>query len=188
VRLVHGQQLPNPGNARNGFTLATPFPVYILGNYNVQTNGGSPVLGTNNTSSTYPAAIMGDAVTILSVLWNDANSITKISSGPVADDTTVNAAMLEGIVESVPGGDYSGGADNFLRMLENWNNQTLTYNGSIVVLFDSNYATNAWKQIHNYYDKPNRNWSFDLNFTHQPLLPPLTPSIKAMIRGQWMTQ
>jgi hypothetical protein len=183
VRLVNGRQLPTA----NGLTVATPFPMYVLKNFNSQDSTGSS-LGANNTRHTSPAALMADSITILSTSWDDANSFNKTSWGPPAGDTTVNAAMLEGIVESIPGGDYSGGVENFLRLLENWDQRTLTYNGSIVVLFDSQYATNHWKQVGNYYYMPKRNWAFDLNFTNRAGLPPLTPSLKTMTRKTWATQ
>jgi hypothetical protein len=171
-----------------GLTIATPQPLYILGNYNVQTNGGSPVLGSTNTASTYPAALMADAITILSTTWSDNyNSSTPLSSR-IPGDTTVNAAILTGIVPTVPtiSGNYSGGVENFLRLLEDWNGGiTLTYNGSIVVMFASQYATNYWGNS-SYYGAPNHNWSFDQNFANG-LLPPLTPDTKAVIRtvGGW---
>src|SRR5262249_1914848 len=34
VRVMDGAQLPNPGNSTYGFTVATQFPMYVLGNYN----------------------------------------------------------------------------------------------------------------------------------------------------------
>jgi hypothetical protein len=71
-----------------------------------------------------------------------------------------------------------------MRLLENWGG-TLTYNGSIVVLFYSQWATNHWRPTGNYYNAPMRHWAFDLNFKTQSKLPPLTPQIKAMIRGNW---
>jgi hypothetical protein len=184
VRVFNGAQLPNPGNSRGGLTVATPFPMYVLGNYNSQDSSGS-ALGLANTLHTYPAALMADAITILSTNWNDGTA-TKLPS-PVA--TTVNAAMLEGIVASDPtiSGDYSGGVENFIRLLENWGG-TLTYNGSIIVLFYSQVATNHWRPTMNYYNAPSRNWAFDLNFKESAKLPPLTPAIKAMIRGQWTPQ
>ncbi len=138
---------------------------------------------------------MADSVTILSDSWND--SVTNANPSP--SSTTVNAAMLEGIVPTDPtiSGDYSGGVENFLRLLENWGG-TLTYNGSIVVMFPSQYATNHWvgpggstsgPPYANYYNAPTRHWSFDLNFTRgQSYLPPLTPETKSLIRGQWMAQ
>jgi hypothetical protein len=161
--------------------------MYVLKNFNSQDSTGSS-LGTNNTLHTSPAALMADSITILSTSWDDAASLIRTSWGPPAGDTTVNAAMLEGIVESIPGGDYSGGVENFLRLLENWDHRTLTYNGSIVVLFDSQYATNHWKQVGNYYYMPKRNWAFDLNFTNRAGLPALTPSLKTMTRKTWATQ
>jgi hypothetical protein len=190
VRVFNGKQLPDPGTTppkRAGLTVATPFPMYVQGDYNSQDSSGS-ALGLANTLHTLPAALMADSITILSDSWNDSIT-TKL---PTPTSTTVNAAMLEGIVASNPNisGNYSGGVENFLRLLENWNNSTttLTYNGSIVVLFYSQYATNTWLQTANYYNPPKRNWAFDMNFMQSAKLPPLTPSIKAMIRGQWTPQ
>jgi hypothetical protein len=181
VRVVNGAKLPSAmiyAFPIFGLTIATPQPLYILGNYNVQTNGGSPVLGSTNTASTYPAALMADAITILSTTWSDNyNSSTPLSSR-IPGDTTVNAAILTGIVPTVPtiSGNYSGGVENFLRLLEDWNGGiTLTYNGSIVVMFASQYATNYWGNS-SYYGAPNHNWSFDQNFANG-LLPPLTPLV-----------
>jgi hypothetical protein len=71
-------------------------------------------------------------------------------------------------------------------LLEDWSNgPTLCYNGSIVVMFPSIYATNYWQLTGVYYNAPKRMWGFDANFTQQPKLPPLTPQAKAVIRGQW---
>ncbi len=183
VRVANGQQLPTPGGSTKGFTVATKFPMYVLGNYNSQLASGALSLG-NTTSNTYPAALMADSVTILSTIWNDIVT-TKM---PPPGSTIVNAAMLEGIVQSDPtiNQDYSGGVENFMRLLENWNSSTvLTYNGSIVVLFYSQYATNHWHQTGNYYNPPTRRWAFDMNFKFADKLPPLTPQIKALIRGNW---
>lgn len=186
VRVVNGQLLPSTA----GFTVATPFPVYVWGNYNSQDTSGSALgqYGTNGaTAHTYPAALMGDSITVLSASWSDTN----YSKLPTPSDTTVNAAMLEGIVQSNPNisGNYSGGVENFMRLLENWGG-TLTYNGSIVVLFYSQWATNSWLAPggSGYYNPPTRHWAFDLNFKQQQKLPPLTPQIKAMIRGYWYAQ
>jgi hypothetical protein len=195
VRVVNGQQLPNPGNSATprGFSVATPFPMYVWGNYNSQLNGGTS-LGVNTTTNTEPAALMADSISILSTNWSD--SVTN--KLPYPGSTTINAAMLEGIVQTDPtiSGDYSGGVENFMRLLEDWGHspsgassqQVLTYNGSIVVLFYSQWATNHWRPTGNYYNAPNRNWAFDMNFKSMSKLPPLTPAIKAMIRGRWTVQ
>jgi lipoprotein-anchoring transpeptidase ErfK/SrfK len=83
---------------------------------------------------------------------------------------------------------YSGGAENFPRFLEDWNTstgkKTFTYNGSMVVLFPSQYATSPWGMA-NVYDPPARNWAFDLNFMDAKKLPPGTPSVSTLIRGTW---
>jgi hypothetical protein len=193
VRLINGKVLPT----FYGLTVATPQPVYIYGDYNVRTNAtlGGDDTGLNATTHTYPAAVLADAVTILSTSWNDTqytNGYSYTLREP--NNTTVNAAMLEGIVQTDPTihGDYSGGAENFLRLLEDWGGsgagglQTLTYNGSIVVMFPSIYATNHWGQA-NVYSVPTRHWAFDLNFakTDGSGLPPSSPSARALVRGNW---
>ena len=184
VRLVDGQQLPS-----DGLTVVSAQPMYVEGNYNVQTNAGGSQdlsLGSTVNGQTVPAALIGDAITILSSALSDSNnSGTALSSRtPVA--TTVNAACLEGIVPSANGANYSGGVENFLRLLENWSNQTLTYNGSIVVMFPSQYATKSWLPTGNYYNAPIRQWGFDVNFLKgQKYLPPLTPQAKYVIRSSW---
>ncbi|HEX3857571.1 MAG TPA: hypothetical protein VHY30_09780 [Verrucomicrobiae bacterium] len=191
VRVMNGTNLPST----YGFTVVTRMPMYVWGNYNIFGNGGTQLGQGTNTTYTYPAALMADAITVLSTAWNDANSTfanksTDTTGGPTPGNTTVNAAMLEGIVQST-NAIYSGGVENFMRLLESWNDNsgyTLTYNGSIVVMFPSQYATNYQQATTKYYNAPSRKWGFDANFTKQSGLPPLTPQSKAIIRGQWMDQ
>ena len=57
-------------NRPYGFTVATAMPLYVWGNYNASNNLGSS-LGQNSTTYTWPAALMADAITILSPSWND---------------------------------------------------------------------------------------------------------------------
>lgn len=176
VRLVNGATLPP-----NGLTVVTPNPLYVRGDYNAP----AAHRGTTNTTQTRPAALIADAITILSGNWNDANSSQSISYRP-ASDTTVNAAFLAGIVPTTPNA-YSGGVENFPRFLENWSGRTLTYNGSMIVLFPSTKATNRWPGTGRVYNPPRRNWYFDLNFLNPNKLPPLCPSVRAVIRGRWQT-
>lgn len=185
VRLVNGSQLPTN---YPGLTVSTPMPAYILGNYNVSNSIGND-LGKSTTTHTRPASVLADAITILSPSWSDTYT-TNLP--PVNIDDTVNAAVLEGIVPSNPnivysasGGGYSGGVENVLRYLEDWSGNTNTYNGSIVVMFPSVYATNSFHGGGTYYSPPNRNWSFDNNFTNQAGLPPDFPSAKSLIRNNW---
>jgi len=180
VRVVNGQQL----YGWDGLTISTPQPLYVLGDYNTTTNGTVFSKALGDTTNTRPAALMGDSITVLSANWSDAyNSSTALfSRTPVS--TCINAATLEGIVQST-NSTYSGGLENYFRLLENWNKTTttLSYNGSIVVLFPSIYATNYWDG--NAYGVPNRAWGFDMKYNSQNGLPPMTPQSKAVIRGQW---
>jgi hypothetical protein len=187
VRVVNGAMLPSQTLGK-GFTVVTAMPLYVWGNYNSANSSGSS-LGQNSTTYTWPAALMADSITILSTNWTDANSTsanktTCTSGGPTPQTTTVNAAMLEGIVRST-NGIYSGGLENFLRLLENWSNINLWYNGSIIVMFPSRYATNYWQQTGGYYNPPGRKWAFDTNFVQQAGLPPITPQAKGVIRVNW---
>jgi hypothetical protein len=179
VRVANGAKLPS-----SGLTVATPFPIYVWGNYNVTGASGTRTGVNNQTANyTYPAALMGDAMTILSANWSDAPHAKGSPTTPTA--TTVNAACLEGIVQSV-GSSYSGGVENFLRLLENWGGIKLTYNGSIVVMFPSQVAVGSWNG--SYYSVPTRAWAFDTNLKNQSGLPPLTPQTKAVIRSAWYGQ
>ena len=177
VRVVNGPNLPN-----DGLTVATARPLYVLGNYN---QSSAANLGTTNTTTTRPASLVADAVTILSSNWRDANSTAGVASRTAAP-TTVNAAILAGVVETTYG-KYSGGMENFPRFLETWGAANLfTYNGSMVKMFPSQYATNAWGKS-DVYAPPKRKWAYDTNFEDATKLPPLTPSLLTVIRGQWAT-
>lgn len=177
VRVVNGLNLP-----ADGLTVATARPLYVLGDYN-QTNSAN--LGTTNTITTRPASLVADAVTILSSKWTDANSTASVGSRTAAP-TTVNAAILAGVVETTSG-KYSGGMENFPRFLETWGAANLfTYNGSMVKMFPSQFATNAWGKS-DVYAPPKRKWAYDTNFEDATKLPPLTPSLLTVIRGKWAT-
>lgn len=170
VRLVNGQTvLPS------GFTLASPNPVYIKGHYNVP----AAHLGTANTSATKPAAVIADAIMITSPAFND-----RATSMGRAVNTTVNAAFLAGIVET-SSGVYSGGVENFPRFLEDWGGGvTFTYNGSMVVMYKSRQAITPWGGS-GVYVPPTRRWAFDTNFREVTKLPPGTPMMRVLVRGNW---
>jgi hypothetical protein len=176
VRVFNGTNLPP-----NGFTVATGRPLYVWKDYN-QFNSAN--MGSTNTSTTRPASLVGDAITILSDAWLDANSASMHTAAP----TTVNAAILTGAVDTTLG-QYSGGMENFPRFLESWGlANPFTYNGSMIKMFPSLYATNFWNGVNgskHYYDPPKRNWAYDVNFDNPLKLPPKTPSLLQVIRGQW---
>ena len=176
VRIVRAKTLPTPG-----LTLATMNPLYVEGHFN------APDTGTTNTSSARPASLVCDAITILSGNWDDNHSTDSLGSGRTsADHTTINAAVIAGIVPS-GGGDYSGGVECFFRLLQDWagGSKILTFNGSIVALYYSEIATAPWGGV-NVYTSPIRQYGFDGNFKIAAKLPPGTPYVRTLIRGAWV--
>ncbi len=173
IRLKNGGKLPD-----GGLTIASGNPVYIQGDYNTgsvasavpgatptiqpASNTGDPTKPEVNGYERQPAAVVGDAVNILSNSWKDTSSGTK----PTAAPTTVNAAIVSG---NIPTGDgyYSGGVENFPRFLENWGNKNFTYYGSMIQLYKSQQAIGRWGSA-NVYDAPTRAWYFDTNFVTSP--------------------
>jgi len=181
LRLVMGRTLPS-----KGLTVATPNPLYVLGHFNCP---DSSDLGSTNTAGAAPASLVGDSVTVLSDAWNDLDGhlgiIGSLLGKRKASDTTVNAAILTGIVPTRDE-SYSGGAENLIRLLEDWTGRTLTFNGSLVALFESAIARTPWGEPDVYFT-PERRWSFDSNFRAQEKLPPGTPYVQASVRGTWQT-
>ena len=178
VELINGQQLP-----KAGLTVASPDPVYIVGDYNTTSDGANFSKLSNTTTFTRPAAVMGDSINVLSTAWVDANSLSPTRN---AADTTVNAALLAGIVPT-GNGFYSGGVENFTRFLENWSGKNFYYNGSMVVLFNSQIAKAPWGGA-GVYSPPSRHWAFDVNFLDVNKLPPATPQVLLIDRLAWLFQ
>lgn len=205
IRLVNGGEVPS-----KGFTVASPNPVYIQGDFNTgtKTNYSTSTTSTagtltvtnqppSNTSNAYPTdtsapseisgsyakgavAVIADAVNILSNKWSDANSPLALSSR-VAGNTTINAAILAGNVPTTRA-SYSGGVENFPRFLESWGaGYYFTLHGSLGLLFDSAQATGRWSGAS--YVPPNRRWFFDTIFLNQN--PPGFQSAYSYSRGKW---
>ena len=191
VRLRNGAILPDD------LTVASENPVYIQGDYNSGGPTGGVVSNTANPSSPMSAfadptapgytrkacAVFGDAVSILSNNWNDANSTAAVSSR-AASNTTINTGIFSGNVPTNVYGDgaYSGGAENFPRFMETWSGQCLTYYGSMVSLFQSQQGNGTWGKS-NVYSPPTRRWFFDDNFLLKP--PPGTLQSTTYSRGRW---
>jgi hypothetical protein len=171
VRLINGSRLPS-----QGLTVVSENPMYIRGDY--------------NTVAKVPAAILADAITVLSNNWSPNSSDTKGNLGTnlrPATATTVNAAFAMG--PSVESGLNAGNGqlENDIRFLEDWNGLSLNYSGSIVDLWHSQQATGSWRCCgtggNNYYTPPTRNWSYDTLFNTTP--PPGTPQGVLILRGPW---
>ena len=184
IVLTNGAALPS-----NGLSIVSPDPIYVVGNWNVTTQvatNGTPINLTTQSyqvTNTLPSALYTDAITILSPAWTPNNSSNSISSRTATGDT-VNAAILTGVVPS-NGTYYSGGVENYPRLLENWSGVNLYYNGSMVEMFTSQIGNAPWPGTGTVYNPPTRDWAFDTNFTNPSGLPPLTPRVISITRSSW---
>jgi hypothetical protein len=193
VRLVNGATLPYNGGA--GFTVATQNPLYVEGNYNVtvtNNSGNSLALGSTTNGCSVPAALLADALTILSTNWSDAISANGYGARNSPASMTLNAALVTGAVPSsgTSASTFSGGVQNLTRFLENWgagSGYILTLNTSIVNLYNSQIATNQFQMPGAYYNPPTRNWGFDTTYYNPGKQPPGIPCALVPIRFNWQT-
>lgn len=191
VRVKNGTIIPTNGPSAaqaRGLTIATQNPLYVWGHYNTPNTTHQ---GTTNTTATFPASFICDALTILSPSWTDNGYGAPSSSlgSRNATSTTVNAAIISGTVYTTGSavGQWSGGVHNQTRLLESWTGQTLTLNTSLVNLFNSAKATTQFQNPGIYYNAPTRNFNFDQNFLSQFKLPPGTPMVSYISRFKWTT-
>jgi Tfp pilus assembly protein PilX len=191
LKIVNGNFLtavgPCPGGFSCGLTIASENPVYIQGDYNA--NFGGNQFG----STSIAASVAGDAVTLLSVNWNDENSFSSPYSTAARNGTTTyyRTAIIGGSTIYFPqpsgeGQDYGtdGGVHNFLRYIEAWGG-TLNYKGSIVNLYNSRQANGTFKCCNTVYSPPSRGYNFDTNFLTPALLPPRTPLFRDINTTGW---
>ncbi|MBI3645540.1 MAG: hypothetical protein HY233_06220 [Acidobacteriales bacterium] len=175
-----------------GFTVASENPVYIQGNYNSDATDPIWAGGNDVISKHANAAVIADAVTILSNQWYDRISMTAtptVADTRPAATTYYRVAIAAGKNMNFPfpnwesgtnfGFGTDGGVHNFLRFLESWNGVNLNYEGSLVSLYYSTYNTGAFKCCtYAVYRPPVRNYVFDPDFATPEGLPPGTPAFK----------
>jgi hypothetical protein len=202
IRLVNGWSLPL-ANAQDsnvgGLTVVSINPVYIKGNYNTAAAASPAPTPPSNVTVTsapvagsyvrQPAAIVADAINVLSGNWTDANSTSTIqgsynvSSPRAAINTTINTALVSGIVPS-GGGYYSGGGEGFLRFQEDWRTQNFVYYGSMSQLFKSVQGNTGGSPTGQYIKDPNASrWFYDYA-TFSDAAPPGNLLIAAYLQQQ----
>lgn len=164
-----GLRITNAASLDAGLTIASENPVYMKGNF--------------NSIDKKPAAILTDALTILSSAWNDSRSADAGYSTRIANVDTVNVSYGTGNVETTSSA-YSGGFENLPRFLEDWNGKNFVWSGSAVCLWNSRQATAGWANS-TYYRPPNRVWSYDTNLDDPSKLPPETPVVRVFQRSGW---
>ncbi len=199
--ITEGRELMGP------LTVATEQPIYVQGDYNTGTRNFTSSSNSNPTvnANKYPASILADVITVLSNACINRGTTSsnqhlgKINCGVTqnfnadgrtdASHTTINAAFLARTDNTIPSQSYfGGGLNNYMRMLEHWEDRALNYRGSFVSLGEPlehsgrfilgrkksnlDYLSNQA-----YFHPPIRNWAFDLDYNTYKLLPPLSPRV-----------
>jgi hypothetical protein len=185
VRMINGSRLHGP------LTVATHAPLYVVGNYNY----------TATPSQWQPAALMGDAITLLSNAWDDNGNRTDgcrygtqvancnlSPSNATSGTTRVYAAIAAG--HSATTCDwartgcsspvYGGGFANFPRFLEDWSGRTMEIRGAFASFFRSQQAVGNWVQA--VYSAPTRSWTHDSRYTVPATYPPGTPLVGTVLQ------
>lgn len=234
VRLVNAEKTPGYETA-SGFSVATNGGLYVQGNYNTVTKEGGYAVDETNTGTLNPTMLMADSITVLSKDWSDANSanpditsrpantttVTEITPAVVVDgvvvtpavttsttagaNLVVNAGILTGNVSATE--NYvSGGGQNLVRYLENWNvdidtganGRTVRLNGSIGRLFDSRHYVTPFQQPAQFnsvtgknegaYRTPSlRTFAFNDTLKKENARPPGSPIIPYFDRGNFFS-
>jgi hypothetical protein len=209
---IYGFGFTNGKRLPGALSLVTDQAAYVQGDFNDARNfSGTGTListvpawvpGSRIAMQKKPAAIMADTIAVLSNSCLDPSRTsnqflncfslngTTIRSG---SSTGINAAFLSRTDDTVVSGTTmvrnSGGLNNYMRMIELWGNNVLTYNGSLVSLgapveFSGKYLpgitggtnTNTPSGAnYYYYTIPTRNFSYDKSFNNMAELPPMTP-------------
>ncbi|MEW6323546.1 MAG: hypothetical protein AB1635_20945 [Acidobacteriota bacterium] len=182
----------------DGLTLVSENPVYVEGHFNANAAGFGPGYA--------PAAIIADAVTLLSADWSQPAVINGPPGPPTqqtwhgdtrsflypnnparrrAATTWYRFAVIAGKGPSFPqvagtAQDFGtdGGIHNFLRYLESWSGRTLNYRGAMASFYFNRQAVGTYKCCQNVYSPPTRGYAFDTDFLDPTLLPPKTPMFR----------
>jgi hypothetical protein len=204
---VYGFGFSDGANLPAPLTLAAEQAIYIQGDYNTTDGQAAAAMGDTlavlsnactNADRVISCGDLNDASgnpvqgTYASLTAN-ANYSGTPATVPVATPTTVRAAFLSQTDLTNTAATpfrYSGGLNNYIRMLENWQNVPLTYVGSFISLgtpaeFSGPYQygrtggnlVDRSQTNYYYYFPPIRNFSFDTSFNIASQLPPLTPKV-----------
>ena len=187
--------------ATSGFTVASEEPVYVYGDYNTGPNDPLWANPSNPNAQHAAAAIIADAVTLLTNQWQDSQSLSSPQSmncgglvrcgGNGVTPAYYRMAIAAGKSIPFPNPGWAGanakdfgtdgGMHNFLRYLENMTPIQINYSGSMVSLYYSQYATGTFKCCSVVYNPPKRNYNFDTLFLNPANLPPGTPAFQDIV-------
>jgi hypothetical protein len=204
-----GSNSTTPGGLRLTNATTTPQTVYNTG-FSVATNGGLYIQGDYNTTpradgSINPAMVMGDAVTLLTNAWVDANSSASmfVNGDPSVpsglrvgtanltngvNQITLNTGILTGNTPATTT-NVSGGAQNLVRYLEDMGTNTINVlmHGSVGQLFQSKVFNSPFQQpsmpADVYMSPAKRDIQFNSALLSQP--PAGSPSTTSFSRGNF---
>jgi hypothetical protein len=181
-----------PRNGTQGLSVVAENPLYVQGDYNGPNAAGTDFGATAGTDHV-SAALIADAVTLLSNNFNDIGSFVAphdvTNANRNATTTWYRTAVISGKGLNFPrptsntANDHTdfgtdGGAHNFLRYIEDWGGATLNYRGSIVSFYTNRQAVGIYKCCNVVYAPPDRGYKFDTDFLTPSLLPPRTPMFR----------
>ncbi len=164
--LAKGVELHNASQLAGPLTVVTDGPAYLNGDY--------------NTISPVPAAVICDAINLLSNSWVNDHTIYTI-----ATDTTYNVAIATGDTP-LTSSTYNGGLENLPRFHEDWltGSAVCRVFGSICVLWYSRYADAPFTYTRR--APPVRDYRYNPDFDDPTNLPPFTPRIiRAETLASW---
>ncbi len=178
-RVINGATGSLPG-VLDETTVATDNPYYVQGDF-------------NTNAPTQGVAIVGDAYNVLSNAWNDNVKVCNGSNSPFPTQTTHNLAIFSGIVPT-GGGVFSGAFINYPRFHECWQQAVcgggatvpMNINGSLINLWASSQGTSRWQLSGHFYNAPQRNYGWDINFDNPEYWPPFVPAIYTMERDSFV--
>ena len=186
IRIYHGKSF-NKNLFKNGLSIVSDEPLYILGDYNADSDVTSS--DPNNWTA---AMVAGDQITLLSNAWSDesrswqnvpfqsADATTLVElTPPLATSSIYNMAMFQGWARS---GWRNGSPPPRVpphgahAVMENWKDQTLQSAGSTVIGFHpSKYLFGRFFNRNITYEAPEREITHDPHFTYPAMQPPGTP-------------
>jgi len=198
LRLRNGAQLPNP------LTIATDRPLYVWGDYNAGlwqpaalaadaitflSNGWAEGTNVGDPHRWDPAwdPNVNHAYGVTNAASTAVYAAIAAGHSATPCDWQVSGCAVPAFPPPTPNGSYGGGLENFPRFLENWGGRTFTYRGSLVSLFESQYAARRRWSWQSYYSPPNRDWQFELRFQDPVKLPPSTPVVGNIAQTSFRT-
>ncbi len=171
IRIINGESL-EPANFKEGLSLVSNLPVYLQGQYNTKS-----VIGANDATPWLSSLVAGDQVTLLSDNWDDSLSPWDVTTGNIsrkAASTRYNLGVITGWARSNPSVQLHSAP----ALMEDWQGQEFTLNGSVVIGFYPVYYNHGrfWSANPNItYAAGTRKISFDRHFEYSANQPPGSP-------------